>query len=65
MLRVGCSHFVLSDETRKMLERPVEGAFGSSREDAGRKLPTFQMIAYAVTAYPLARTGVIAAVTGL
>jgi len=48
-----------------MLKRPVEGAFGIVGENAGRKLPAFQMVAYAIAAYPLARTGVIAAVTGL
>jgi len=63
--KVGYSHFALSDQTCKVLKRPVEGAFGIIGENAGRKLPAFQMIAYAVTAYPFARTGVITAVTGL
>jgi hypothetical protein len=57
------SDFFLTDQPCEIVKRPVEGALRICGENAGGKLPEFQMIAYAVAAGPLARTGIVGAVT--
>ncbi len=61
-MRMAISDAAPLDQTRKMLERAVVGAFGIGRKDTGRQLPIARVIGQAFAAVAFATAGLVDAV---